>query len=136
LRAERCWRSRPHFLLSVSAAVLRSKPEKLPGQAQTCLSAAYDAIEAAPIRAHEPYNVNDATLAQLSDSSLATPDEIRSIEATYPHLKTCYTRLVARLGALAPTIAPIFAENSQLTENDMLALVERRMLGRIHEAAP
>jgi hypothetical protein len=95
--------------------------------ATSCLSAAYASPEAAPFRAREPFNASDATLQQLSDSSLATPEEIRSIEATFPRLKSCENRLIAELRGLAPTIAPLFAENARLAEDDMLALVERRM---------
>jgi hypothetical protein len=63
------------FLLAVLLPLTGCLPQKEREAVQanvSCLSAAYASPDAAPLRVREPFNVNDATLAQLADTSFAT----------------------------------------------------------------
>jgi hypothetical protein len=82
---------------------------------------------AAPLRVHEPFNVNDATLAQLADNSFATEPEIASVSAVYPRQRACQNEFLAQVEKLAPTFAPIFAENFRDADDDTVALIQRKM---------
>ena len=92
-----------------------------------CLSAVYASPQTAPLRAHIPFDSNDATLAQLADTSFATETEISSLEAVYPQLKSCENEFLRQLMALAPPFAPIFAANYRATDDDVVALVQHKM---------
>jgi hypothetical protein len=54
------------------------------GGAKACATAVYSTPEAAVLRPHLPFDVRDLTLAQLSDQSLATKEEIDAIFLLHP----------------------------------------------------
>jgi hypothetical protein len=93
----------------------------------SCLSAAYASPDAAPLRVHEPFNVNDATLAQLADTSFATEAEIASLSVIYPRSRGCQNEFLGQLEKFAPAFAPIFAENFRDADDDTVALTQRKM---------
>jgi len=79
------------------------------------------------VRVHEPFNVNDATLAQLADNSFATEPEIASVSAVYPRLRGCQNEFIGQLEKLAPAFAPIFAKSYRDADDDTVALIQRKM---------
>src|SRR5260370_30520507 len=85
-----------------------------------CLRSSYDSPEGASFRARQPFNVQDATLAQLADRSLATPTEAASISEIHPRLQACQKELLTRLGELLPSIAPLFARSFRDSDDDLL----------------
>ena len=93
----------------------------------SCLLAAYSSPNAAPLRVHEPFNVNEATLAQLADNSFATEAEIASVSAVHPRLRGCQNEFLGQLEKLAPAFAPIFAESDRDADDDTVALIQRKM---------
>jgi hypothetical protein len=93
----------------------------------SCLSAAYASPEAAPLRVHEQFNVNDATLTQLADTSFATDAEIASLSAAYPRFQACQNVFLGQLEKLAPAFVPIFAENFRDADDDTVALLQRKV---------
>jgi hypothetical protein len=93
----------------------------------SCLAAAYASPDAAPLRVHEPFTVDDATLAQLADNSFATEPEIASVSAVYPRLRACQNEFLAQLDKLAPAFGPMFAENYRDADDDTVALIQRKM---------
>lgn len=93
----------------------------------SCLSAAYASPDAAPLRVREPFNVNEATLAQLADTSLATEAEIASLSAVYPRSRACQNEFLGQIEKLAPAFAPIFAESYRDADDDTVALIQRKM---------
>jgi hypothetical protein len=72
----------------------------------SCLLAAYTSPDAAPLRVHEPFNTNDATLAQLADNSFATEAEIVSVSAFYPRSRVCQNEFLGQLEKLGADIYP------------------------------
>lgn len=113
-------------MFPLSSCVVQREREAV--QAGTsCLMAAYASLDAAPLRVHEPFNVNDATLAQLADNSLATTAEIASVSAVFPGLRKCQSQFLAKVETLAPTFAPIFANSYRDSDDDVIALIQRRM---------
>ena len=94
---------------------------------KSCLSTAYASPDAASLRVHEPFNVNDATLAQLADTSFATEAEIVSLSAAYPRFRMCQNEFIGQLEKFAPAFAPIFAENYRDADDDTVALIQRKI---------
>ena len=92
-----------------------------------CLQAVYDSPEGAPLRAHQPFNVRDASLAQLANPAFATPAEVAAITAIHPRYQACQKELLDRMSSLAPSEAPIFAKHFRNTDDDLLSVVQRRM---------
>jgi hypothetical protein len=93
----------------------------------SCLLAAYESPDAAPLRVHEPFNVNDATLSQLADNSFATEPERASVLAVYPRLRACQNEFLAQVEKLAPTFVAIFAKSYRDADDDTVALIQRQM---------
>jgi hypothetical protein len=93
----------------------------------SCLSAVYALPEAAPVRVHEPFNVDDATLAQLADNSFATEPESAAVSAIYPRVRACENEFLAQLEKLAPAFAPIYAKNYRDFDDDTVALIQGKM---------
>lgn len=63
-------------------------------QMKVCATAVYNSPEYAALRPHAPINLADATLQQLSDASVATPEEVQAIFATHPRFKECRKNLL------------------------------------------
>src|SRR5258707_510006 len=53
-------------------------------QIKSCGTEVYNAPEAAVLRPHSPLDVREATLAQLSDQSLPTKQEVAAVLAIHP----------------------------------------------------
>lgn len=121
-----------HFLLAavvllpLSGCLAQQQREAV--QVDTsCLFAAYSSPDAAPLRVHEPFNVNDVTFAQLADNSFATQAEIGSISVVYPRLRACQNEFLAKVEKFGPTFAPLFARSYQDTDDDAVALIQREI---------
>ena len=93
----------------------------------SCIATAYNSPEAAPLRAHEAFNPNDTTLAQLVDRSLATDREIASLSAVHPRLRACQIDFLARLDRVAPSLSPAFAGDYRDADDDLVRLMQRKM---------
>jgi hypothetical protein len=93
----------------------------------SCMEAAYNSPEAAPLRAHQPFYPTDATLAQLVDRSLASEAEIASLTAVHPRLRACQIEFLSRLDRVAPTLSSLFARDYRDTDNDLVLLIDRKI---------
>jgi hypothetical protein len=93
----------------------------------SCLLAVYESSDATPLRAHEPFDVNDATLAQLADSSFATEPQIAAVSTVFPRLRACQNEFLVQVEKLSPTFAPIFAKNYRDADDDTVELIQRKM---------
>jgi len=96
-------------------------------QTASCLQTAYDSPEAVLIRPRTPFNVNDASLAQLADTSIASKPEMDAISAVYPHVQACQHQFLQRLAELAPAFVPVFAKNNRDGDDDAIALLQSKM---------
>jgi hypothetical protein len=106
---------------------MRTTQQQAGAELKACASALYNSPEYAPLRAHWPYSVHDATLQQLSDPSLATPNEAQALLSTHPRLAACREAFIASLAQSEPALVPIRRAFSDKLDNDLLALTQRRI---------
>src|SRR5205814_8592854 len=81
----------------------------------------------ASIRQHFPLDRRDATLAQLSDQSLATKPEIAAVLALHPRLQACRKAALDGLLNTVPSVVPILVKEIAEGDNDTIALIQRKM---------
>jgi hypothetical protein len=96
------------------------------GGAKACVTAVYSAPEAALLRPHFPFDVWDLTLAQLSDQSLATKEEIDAIFVLHPRLQQCQKAALDGLMSTTPSLVPILAAESNRGEDNLLLLIQHK----------
>lgn len=96
-------------------------------EAKACAMAVYNSPGYAPLRAHIPANMNDATLQQLSDPALAEPEEVAAIYSTHPHAQECRKALLQKLATTEPAVVPILVTTFNKNEDDVLALTQRKL---------
>jgi hypothetical protein len=96
-------------------------------QAKSCTTEAYNAPEAALIRPHVPLNARDVTLSQLSDQSLATPQEADAILAVHPRVQACRNAVLDGLLNTTPSVIPILTKEFAGADDDTIALVQRKI---------
>jgi hypothetical protein len=96
-------------------------------QAKACGDAIYDSPEAAPLRPHVTRDMREATLAQLSDTSLATKPEIDAILVLHPRLKACEKTVLDQLLNTTPSVVPILAKQYSSADDDTILLIQRKM---------
>jgi hypothetical protein len=114
------------FSLALTGCVAQQQQQALQ-ETSACLQAAYNLPEAAPMRARTPFDINDATLTQLAETSLADKPETDAILTVNPRFRACQNQVVERLRKLAPTAAPLIARFYRDHNEDVLALVQRKM---------
>ena len=85
-------------------------------QIKSCVTDAYDAPESAPLRPHFPLDLRDLSLAQLSDQSPPTKQEITAVLTMHPRIQTCRQTALDGLMNTAPSVA-INAMNRPVTTN-------------------
>jgi hypothetical protein len=91
---------------------------------KACVTAIYASPEAAPLRPH--LAIDQITLAQLADTSLATPEEISAILFLYPRLQQCQKQMLDDLTNATPSLVPILAAEYVKGEDNTLALIQRK----------
>src|SRR6516225_442516 len=72
-------------------------------QLEACVGTVYNDPAVAPLRRHLPLNVNDATVEQLADSSLATNEEISAILSAYPRYRGCQKQYLSQIASTIPS---------------------------------
>lgn len=92
----------------------------------TCQQTVFSAPEFDPIRPHIPENVFQATAEQLSDTSLATDNEIRAILLLHPKSRVCHDELLSGLSQSAPSLAVISARDLTAMQDSLVDLLERK----------
>ena len=65
---------------------------------------------------------------QLANTSFATNTGISSLEAVYPQVKTYENSFLRHLANPVPPLRLIFAVNYRGTDDDLVALIQRRMI--------
>jgi hypothetical protein len=99
----------------------------LVAQARSCVTEAYNAPEAAVLRPHIPLDVRQVTLAQLSDQSLPTKQEIDAVLAVHPRTQACRQAILDGLLSTTPSVVPILAKEFAGADDDTIALVQRKL---------
>jgi hypothetical protein len=87
-----------------------------------CSMETYNSPEFAPLRAHIPLSVANATLEQLSDRSFATDAEIRIILAAHPRFQECRKAALSQIAQTTPTIVPIMLDLINKSEESLVDL--------------
>ena len=93
---------------------------------KACLTAIYNSPETAPLRPHVAIDPRDTTLAQLADTSLATPEEISAVLVLHPRLQECQKAALDGLTNTTPSLVPILAAEYVKGEDNTLALIQRK----------
>jgi len=101
--------------------------QAIAAEGKACLEAAYNSPEFAPVRPHEAYNVTDATLPQLADTSLASQSEIDAIFAVHPRIRACQKAALDGMLNTTPSMIPIIAKSFSEADDDVLLLIQRKM---------
>ncbi len=115
-----CAQAAPH-----ADQIAASGAQPLNDQLKICLRIVYEAPDYAPLRPRIPLDLNDATVLQMSDASLATDDEIRAILLTHPKIQSCRNVYLNQIDQTAPADAPIVADGYAQLEQSLIDLVRR-----------
>ena len=97
------------------------------GQARNCVSEVYNSPDAAVIRSHTPLDPREATLAQLSDQSLPTRQEIAVVLTLHQRIQSCRKAILNGLQNTTPSVIPILAKEYAGADDDTIAFVQRKM---------
>jgi hypothetical protein len=93
---------------------------------QECSTTIYNSPEFAPLRKHAPYKASDATLEQLSDNSLATDEEVKTILEIHPQLQSCRKQALDRIAQSTPTLIPIWLGVLSKSEDSLIDLIQKK----------
>ena len=93
---------------------------------KACATAIYASPEAASLRPHYALDPRDITLAQLADTSPASPEEISAILVLYPRLQQCQKQMLDGLTRGTPSLIPILAAEFVKGEDNVIALIQRK----------
>jgi len=96
-------------------------------QLKECGTAVYNSADFAPLRSHLPASVADATLQQLADASLASPEEVRAIYAIHPQMQQCRKTFLTNLAQTEPSLVPIFTTSFNKADDDLGAVTQRKL---------
>lgn len=91
-----------------------------------CTLAVYNAPESASLRVHFPFNVNMASLEQLSDTSLISEEEKQAVLNEHPKLQACREAFLTQLSQTTPSIAAIIADAYAQSENSLVDLLQKK----------
>jgi hypothetical protein len=105
---------------------IRTANQEIGAQVKACAAAVYNSAEFSPLRAHIPLSITDATLEQLSDTSLASPEEIHAIFVSHPRLQECRKTALTALAQTEPSVVPILTASYNKNEDNLLALIQRK----------
>jgi hypothetical protein len=94
---------------------------------KACVSAVYNSPGHQILNAHEPLDIRDATLDQMTDGSKATPSEIEALKAAYAESTECRKSLIAKISQTTPTIAVLFADAWQRDDAALIELIQDRI---------
>jgi hypothetical protein len=108
-------------------AAIKTENQENNAQIKACVAAVYNLPENAPLRQHIPLNITDVTLQQLSDTSLASQDEIHAILVAHPQLQQCRKAFLTNLAQTEPSVVPILTTTYNKNEDDLVALIQRKI---------
>jgi hypothetical protein len=95
-------------------------------QIKSCVTDAYNAPGSAPLRPHFPLDLRDLTLAQMSDQSSPTKQEVDAVLTMHPRIQSCRKTALDGLLNTAPTVVPMLARAFAEADDDTIAFVQRK----------
>jgi hypothetical protein len=93
---------------------------------EECSTAIFYSSDFEPLRRHTPFSVNQATLQQMTDSSLATEDEIAAFFKIQPEKQACRTPFLNRISQTMPTLAAVWASMFAKSDDSVIDLIKKR----------
>jgi hypothetical protein len=93
---------------------------------KTCITAAYNDSELAPLTPHMPMSVRGVTAEQRSDNSLVTDQEAALLTAYGARTKVCRTDYLRQMIAVLPSIATLMAGAYDQNEASLGDLIQKR----------
>jgi hypothetical protein len=94
---------------------------------ESCIKAVTDEPEYAPLARHLPPFLDFATEEQLSDHSLPTDVENKTISEVFPKFKACLQQRNNRLAEIAPTLASILRTGNAKADDVIELLAAKRV---------
>ncbi len=93
---------------------------------KACRLAVYNSAEFAPLRPHIPFDIQDATLEQMTSSSMANDQETKAIYATHPQLQECRHATLESAAETTPTIVPILTDGWDRQDSLLISVVQKK----------
>ena len=101
--------------------------QALIAQGKSCVIEAYNGAEGAMVRSHLPIDAREITLAQLSDQSLPTKQEVAAVLALHPRIQACRKAILDGLLGTMPSVVPVLAREFAGADDDTIAFVQRKL---------
>ncbi len=92
---------------------------------KACAQSVYDSSEFEPLRAHIPLE-GSYSLEQLTDSHMATDEQIKAIYAEHPKMAACREQALNSLAQFTPTVVPILTSEWIRAEDSLIRLIEKK----------
>jgi hypothetical protein len=108
-------------------AAISSSARSIGAEGQACLAPILVSPEYSTIKAHYPFDARDISLAQLSDHSTATPQEIAAVMAVHPRARACLKIGLEGLAKTVPSVVPIFVQAAATADADLVLLIEHKL---------
>src|SRR5579863_3542393 len=106
---------------------MKSGNQAAVAELDACAAAVYNSPENTPLRSHLPLKIGDLTLEQLSDNSMITPDEWKTVLAVHPQTQQCRRAYLEALSKSEPTAVPILTTQYNQSDDDLLALSAHKL---------
>ena len=92
-----------------------------------CVTAIYDQPELEPLRHDLPRNVQNASLAQLANSSFVSPEQTRLILANHPKYQACRQQFINQIAPAMPAVATVVLKGATDTDNRIVGLLQKKL---------
>lgn len=108
------------------AVAIRANTQSAGQQLQTCSLAVYNSVAFDPLRPKLPFAADQASLAQMTDASLASDLEVAAILSVHGQLQACRGAFFNQISQTTPSIVPILAASATETENSLIDLIQKK----------
>lgn len=108
------------------AVAIRSNTQSAGQQLQACSSAVYNSVAFDPLRAKLPFAADQATLAQMTDASFASDQEIAILLSVHGQLQACRAAFLDQISQTTPSVVPIFAASATESEGSLIDLIQKK----------
>jgi Skp family chaperone for outer membrane proteins len=92
-----------------------------------CAQAMVDAPELAILQRHQPFKIDDLTLAQMSDTAKVTPAEAKLLSLRYEAVVRCRKQRDIILAPVDAAVVSIHGDYETKADRDLVNLIQRKM---------
>jgi hypothetical protein len=111
----------------MEAQAITANNQSAQQQSIACSYAVYDSPEYSVVRPHRPFNLSDATIQQMTDTSYVTDSETQALTTTYPKYKNCHNAFLNELSQATPSVVPIITNYYTKSDDTLLALIQKKI---------